>query len=146
MAGSYQEGRSRLTLRRSGVSLTLWSLQTTPRTPNETHLSSLLAGLITIGGCSSPPETPDTPDRFTPEAARQRAQRDFAAGRPRIYSAGGRATFEPGITEDQRALVAQLPRDGSLAGCTNPKVRHSIPFATAYNRKIVTLLQIHDAR
>jgi hypothetical protein len=100
-----------------------------------------LVGLLTLGACSSPPKTATAPTNLKPEAARKRAQRDFAAGRPKVYSAGGYAIFEPGITERQRALVADLPRDGSLAGCTNPKVRYSISFATAYNQEIVSLLK-----
>ena len=100
-----------------------------------------LAGLLILGACSSPPRTTTAATNLTPEAAKQRAQRDFAAGRPKIYSAGGYAIFEPGITDRQRALVADLSRDGSLAGCTNPKVRYSISFATAYNQEIVSLLR-----
>ena len=107
----------------------------------------LLVGLMMLmmGACSSLPRITDTPTQFTPEAAKRRAQRDFVAGRPKIYSAGGYAIFEPGLTDNQRALVADLPRDGSLAGCTNPKVGYSIGFATAYNQEIVSLLRSHHA-
>src|SRR4030095_993084 len=77
---------------------------------------------------------------LSPQAARQQARRDFAAGAPKIYRAGGRASFEPGITETQRHLVAGLPRDSSLVGCTNPRVQYSAAFATAYNQEIISLL------
>jgi hypothetical protein len=89
--------------------------------------------------------TESTPTRLTPNAARQQARQDFAAGRPQIYSAGGYAIIEPGITDAQKAAVAALPRNGSLAGCTNPKVRYSIGFATAYNHEIIVLLQNRHA-
>src|SRR5262245_19416210 len=72
---------------------------------------------------------------LSPQAARQQARRDFAVGAPKIYRAGGRASFEPGISERQRHLVAGLPRDSSLVGCTNPRVQYSASFATAYNRE-----------
>lgn len=109
------------------------------------HLLSL-ASVLLLGACRSSPEVSATPRRLTPAAARQLAHRDFDAGQPKIYCAGGIAVFEPGITESQKPLVAALPRDSSLAGCTNPKVGYSIGFATAYNQEIVSLLQRRDGR
>ena len=105
-----------------------------------THLA-LITGLTMFVSCRSLPiGTSDSPG-LTPEAAMRQAQLDFAAGKPKIYEAGGYAVFEPGIKDGQKALVATLSRDGSLAGCTNPKVKYSIGYATAYNQQIVSLLQ-----
>lgn len=78
---------------------------------------------------------------LSPKAARAQARRDFASGHPQIYKAGGFEIFEPGITEEQKKLVAHLPRNGSLAGCTNPKGLQAVEFATAYNQEIVILVQ-----
>ncbi len=79
------------------------------------------------------------------EAAREQARRDFAAGKPKIYEAGGDAIYEdiyePGISDNQRHLVARFPRDGSLTGCANSRVGYARSFATAYNQEIVSLVQ-----
>lgn len=98
----------------------------------------LLAVAVAFGvSCGSVPDAV----RYSQEAAVSQAEEDFEAGKPRIYAAGGIAIFEPGVEDSQKALVARLPRDGSLAGCTNPKVGYSVDFARAYNRRIVELLQ-----
>lgn len=92
---------------------------------------------IFLGACAAGPSA----SQYSPDAARKEARKDFQAGRPKIYLAGGIAVYEPGIAENEKGLVAKLPRDGSLAGCTNPKGPYSTGFATAYNAEIVTLLQ-----
>jgi len=92
---------------------------------------------ILLSSCTSVPVVGE----FSPQAAKRQAQQDYARGHAKIYEAGGYATYEPGILNDQRIIVANLPRDGSLAGCTNPKVRDSVDFATAYNREIIFLMQ-----
>ena len=94
-----------------------------------------------FASCGSVSKGTSGPLNLSPGAGARQAQLDFAAGKPKVYEAGGYAVFEPGIKDDQRALVAKLPRDGSLAGCTNPKVQYSMGFATAYNQQIVSLLQ-----
>ncbi|MEQ1752013.1 MAG: hypothetical protein ABL974_21510 [Prosthecobacter sp.] len=103
------------------------------------HLA-LAVGLLMFVSCSSVFNGTSRPSSLSPEAGKRQAQRDFAAGKPKVYEAGGYAVFVPGITDDQKALVAKLPRDVSLAGCTNPKVQYSMGFATAYNQQIVSLL------
>lgn len=107
---------------------------------NITHLA-LITGLTMFVSCRSLPNGRRDSRGLSPETAMRQAQLDFAAGKPKIYEAGGYALFEPGIRCGQKALVAQLPRDRSLAGCTNPKVKYSIGYATAYNQQIVSLLQ-----
>jgi len=99
--------------------------------------------LIVLGACSSPPKVDEVPVNMTPAAAKLQARHDFAVGKPKIYYAGGYAPSEPGIAGQER-LVADLPRDNSFAGCTNPP--YTAEFATAYNQEIVYLLQTRDAR
>jgi hypothetical protein len=105
-----------------------------------THLA-LITGLTMFVSCGSLPNGTSGSSGLSPEVGMRQAQLDFTGGKPKIYEAGGYAVFEPGIKDEQKALVAKLPRDGSLAGCTNPKVKYSIGFATAYNQQIVSLLQ-----
>jgi hypothetical protein len=107
-------------------------------------LSALTLALAAalLGACASTPLA----GKLSPSAARQQAQADFAAGRPMIYSAGGIALFDPGIAPGDRALVAKLPRNGRLAGCTNPQVRYSVDYATAYNQEMIALLRKSRAR
>lgn len=100
-----------------------------------------MIGLLMFVSCSSASNGSSGRPDFSPEAGARQARLDFAAGKPKVYEAGGYAVFEPGITVDQKALVAKLPRDGSLTGCTNPNVQYSIAFAAAYNQQIVSLLQ-----
>lgn len=99
--------------------------------------SSLVTAAVILTSCSSIPYVGD----LSPQAARIQAQRDYAAGHPQIYKWGGYAACEPGIEDDQKILVEHLPRNGSLAGCTNPKVRYSVGFATAYNQEIISLIR-----
>jgi len=99
---------------------------------------ALVAVLLILCSCSSVPIV----GSLSPQTARRQAQRDFASGHSKLYEAGGYASYVPGI-EGYEALVAKLPRDASLAGCTNPKVGYSDGFATAYNKEIVLLLQRH---
>lgn len=89
-----------------------------------------------LGACATP-----FIGKFSVQAARRQARQDYAAGTPKIYRAGSRASYEPGISESQRQLVAGLPRDGSMVGCVNPQVQYSKDFATAYNQEIISLLQ-----
>jgi hypothetical protein len=103
------------------------------------RILALIVGLMFVS-CSSVPKAKGGSSSLSPADGVRQAQLDFAAGKPKIYEAGGYAVFEPGIKDGQKALVAKLPRDGSLAGCTNPKVQYSIGFATAYNQQIVSLL------
>ena len=86
------------------------------------------------------------PAQFSPVSAKAQAGKDFAAGKPRIFLAGGYAAFEPGIADNEHGLVAKLPRDESLTGCTNPLVQWSEGYATAYNREIIRLLEAAQAR
>src|SRR5262245_51355792 len=97
---------------------------------NRSLLGSVVAALFC--SCASTPFV----GGLSPQAARQQARRDFADGTPKIYRAGGRGSYEPGIPETQRHLVAGLPRDSSLVGCTIPRVQYSAGFATAYNQEI----------
>jgi len=98
---------------------------------------ALLTSAALLCSCASTPFIGE----LSPQAARRQADRDFAAGVPKIYRAGGFAVSEPGILESQKHLVAQLPRDGSLSGCTNPRAPYAEGFVTAYNQEIVSLLQ-----
>lgn len=109
------------------------------------HLT-LMVGLVIFVSCSSDSNRPRVSSSLSPEAGSRQARLDFAAGKPKIYEAGGYAVLEPGMKDEQRALVARLPRDGSLAGCTNPKVQYSMGFATAYNQQMVSLLQSRHER
>lgn len=77
---------------------------------------------------------------LSPQTATRQARSDFAAGHPRLYLAGGYASYAPGI-EGHEKLVKRLPRDSSLAGCTNPKLQYSKEFATAYNKEMILLLE-----
>jgi hypothetical protein len=97
---------------------------------------------ILLSSCRSTPVVGE----LSPKAATRQAQQDYTRGHPKIYKAGGYVAYEPGILDNQQLLVANLPRDGSLAGCTNPNVRYSIDFATAYNREIVSLIQRNEVK
>jgi hypothetical protein len=99
------------------------------------HLAPIAAAILC--SCVSTPLV----GSLSPQAARREAERDFTAGTPKIYIAGGFAVFEPGIPDNDKAFVAKLPRDGSLAGCTNPKVQYSVGYATAYNKEIISLIR-----
>lgn len=68
------------------------------------------------------------------------AQKDYTQGRPCVYVAGGYAISEPGIPENRKSLVRNLPRNWSMAGCTNPLVADSERYAAAYNAKIASLM------
>ena len=103
---------------------------------------AMIWALLALCSCQSPPEPKaEAPSHLSVEAARNRAQKDFAAGKPVVFVAGGYASYEPGIAESQKPLVAGLPRNNSMAGCTNPLVSQSVSFATAYNKEMVRLLQ-----
>ena len=110
------------------------------------HLICLLALAAVIAGqsaCSTRDtfQSPAPRAEFSATAARQQAQHDFAIGKPEIYSAGGYAVFEPGIQDNEKALVADLPINGRLAGCTNPLLMYSEEYATAYNQEIIALIK-----
>jgi len=100
-------------------------------------LLGFMAVALIFCSCSSTPFV----GSLSPQAAKRQAQRDFAAGKPEIYKAGGYASFEPGIEESQKPLVAKLPRDSRLVGCTNPNVQYSEGYATAYNKEIIFLMK-----
>jgi hypothetical protein len=68
------------------------------------------------------------------------AQKDYTQGRPCVYVAGGYLSSEPGIPESRKSLVRNLPRNWSMAGCTNPLVVHSEKYAAAYNAEIISLM------
>lgn len=96
-----------------------------------------IAAVALLCSCAVTP----VPGSLSPQSGRRDAQRDFAAGHPKIFLAGGRAAFEAGITDRDKALVAKLPRDGSLSGCTNPNGEYAVGYATAYNREVIALLR-----
>lgn len=98
---------------------------------------AFIAAMLALCSCSSTPFI----GSLSPQAGKRQAQRDFSAGKPKIYEAGGFATYEPGIEENQKALVAKLPRDSSLAGDANNKALHSDGYATAYNKEIIFLMK-----
>lgn len=110
--------------------------------PMKSASIALTAAATILCSCASTPFVGD----LSPQAARRQAQRDFTAGAPKIYAAGGFAVFEPGIADKDKTLVAKLPRNGRFAGCTNPKVRYSVGYATAYNQEIISLLRRGHAR
>src|SRR5688500_18707861 len=107
--------------------------------------ATLLCSCASTPTANSQHRPPPSGD-LSPQAARRQAKHDFTRGAPKIYEAGGFAVFEPGIAANDKALVAKLPRDGRLAECTNPKVRFSVSYATAYNEEIISLLRNGDAR
>ena len=95
---------------------------------------------LCLSACASDPLT----GSLSPQAAERAARQDIAAGRPRIYIAGTRASTEVGVEADDRALVARLPRDSSLpVGCTSPSAADAVGFARAYNREIIHYLRSH---
>ena len=100
-----------------------------------------IVAILTACSCSTTPIV----GSLSPQAGKRQAERDFAAGNPQIYKAGGYASFEPGISSDQESLVAKLPRNTSLTGCTNPKAQDSVGYAKAYNQEIIVLLQSDHA-
>ncbi len=105
---------------------------------NMNHFTLILISFTTfLCSCSSTPIVGD----LSPQSGSRQAQRDYTSGHPKIYEAGGYAVYEPGIPDDERTIVATLPRNGSLAGCTNPKVRYSVGYASAYNREILSLIK-----
>jgi hypothetical protein len=106
------------------------------------RLILLAVAALVAGSCAGTPIVGE----FSPQAAQRQAQKDFAAGTPKIYLAGGIAAYEPGIGDSEKALVAKLPRDGDLAGCTNPHAPYAVSYATAYNREMVSLLRKSRSR
>ena len=102
---------------------------------------TFIAAMLTVCSCSTTPIV----GSLSTHAGKRQAEQDFAAGNPQIYVAGGYASFEPGIADDQKALVAKLPRNTSMTGCTNPKAQDSVGYAKAYNQEIIVLLQSDHA-
>jgi len=100
-------------------------------------LVSLALVLTIFTACGATPEA----GNLSAFAGTKQAERDFAAGHPKIYLTGGVVVYEPGVSDKDKDLVAKLPRDGSLSGCTNPRAPHAGPFVTAYNTEIILLLR-----
>jgi hypothetical protein len=101
----------------------------------------VFGAMLMICSCSTTPII----GSLSPQAGKRQAERDFAAGKPQIYLAGGFGSYEPGISPDQESLVAKLPRNPSMTGCTNPKAQDGDGYAKAYNQEIIVLLQSDHA-
>jgi hypothetical protein len=79
---------------------------------------------------------------LSPQAAQREAHRDIQSGRMKIYLAGTIGTYEVGVDERDRALVAKLPRAKTLpVGCNHPEASAGIDYARAYNKEIIHYLR-----
>lgn len=77
---------------------------------------------------------------WQPDKAVAEAQKDLAAGTPKIYISGTIAAYPPGISEEQRSLVASLPNADAGIGCVIQDAalrKAQFEYACCYNEYVV---------
>jgi hypothetical protein len=77
---------------------------------------------------------------WQPERAVAEAQKDLAAGTPKIYISGTITALAPGVDEKHQALVRSLPRADAGIGCivVDEDLRKAqFEYARRYNEYIV---------
>ena len=115
-------------------------------------LFSLLI-LVPLAGCSSPRKpsasaTSSYPDRdltaWQPGRAIEEADRDVAAGHPKIYLCGTIAAFAPGVETADLALIESLQKAEAGVGCVildAPLRSAQFAYARSYNARVVQHLK-----
>ncbi len=113
----------------------------------------VVALVACLGGCGLwhiPYRTPlvlwyGTPDEIR-AAGRKDAERDIAAGHPRVALAGTEDGAQPlGVPDEALPLVARLRKIELPSGCTNPLAGEAMTYARAYNAVLVAYLRASGA-